>query len=158
MILVCGDLAADQRLLEDVHRLQEQRPLDPEARDQLGQPRIAREPREHRVEIVERVADLVDRSLDRLAQRAVRGERVLLEEAPDRVSRAEEVVVGRAGLLVGREHRDGLGAKRVHQLIGARDQRVTCGGVDEPLEDEEAVALVVVSRVHRDSVRSDAVP
>ena len=133
---MCGPLA-------DVHRLEEPRVVEPDVGGHLGQGRLPREGGEGRVEVVQRVADLVDRLLDGLAELAVGPERLLLEEVPDLPAAAEEVVVADALLLVRREDAADLcqiGA--AHQLDGALDQRraVLLGG--EALDDEEAVAVV----------------
>ena len=106
---------------------------------------VAGEVVEERVEVVERVADLVDRQLLGLLQRAVRGERVLLEEEPNLVAGVEEVVVGRAGLLVRREHRDRLGLEGLEQLMGTVDERATRRRVGEPFDDQHPVPLEVVA-------------
>ena len=58
-----GDFAADARLLEDVHRLQEQRLGDAEIGYQLFDCRRARELIKHRIKVVQRVADLINRLL-----------------------------------------------------------------------------------------------
>jgi len=74
---VTGDLAADERILEDVHRLYQERLLDPEIGDHSGERRIPGEPRERRVEVVEGVADLVDRRRLGLPQLTAREKRLL---------------------------------------------------------------------------------
>jgi hypothetical protein len=61
--------------------------------------RIARKRFEHRIEVVHRVADLVDRQRLGLLQLAVRAEGFLLEEAAHRVVRAEEPGVAGAFLV-----------------------------------------------------------
>jgi hypothetical protein len=63
-------LAADSRLLEDVHRLQQQRFCQADRVCDRGQSGIAREPGEHWVEIVKCVTDLVERQLERLPKPA----------------------------------------------------------------------------------------
>ena len=81
-VLVAAHLAADVRLLEDVHRLQRQRVDETEVGGDLGESGLVGEPLELVVEVVLGVADLVDAQLLRLRQLAVGAERVLLEEAP----------------------------------------------------------------------------
>jgi hypothetical protein len=84
-VLMADHLAADPRLLEDVHRLQQQRRNDAEPRDQRRELRPAREAREGRIEVVQGMADLVDRGGLALAQPAALVECLLLEEEPDLV-------------------------------------------------------------------------
>ena len=69
-------LAADAGLLEDVHRLEQRRVGEAEVVDDLGERRRCGEKRvEHRVEVVLRVADLVDRPLLRDGAARRRGRR-----------------------------------------------------------------------------------
>src|SRR6185437_600254 len=92
--------------------------------------RRARERVEDRIEIVERVADLVERGA------------VLLEEERDALRRVEEVVVGAARLLVGREDRDALRRREaLDERGGAGAERVARGGIDEAGQDGETVAI-----------------
>ena len=80
-------LAADSRLLEDVHGLIHERPRDAELERERVQPRTVGEPFEDRVEIVQRVPDLVDRELLRSAKCARPVECLLLEEAANLIAR-----------------------------------------------------------------------
>ena len=59
-VLVAADLAADVRLLEDVHRLDRQRVSHPDRRGDVGKLGRVAERLEHGVEVVHGVADLVD--------------------------------------------------------------------------------------------------
>ncbi len=95
VIGVADDLAADARLLEDVHGLQEQR---------LGHADVFRDGRELRsaaecvedgIEVVHRVAELVEREMRLAAQAAFAVESILLEEAADRLAARQEVTLGR---------------------------------------------------------------
>ena len=140
---VAGHLAADAGLLEDVHRLQQQRPADADAVDQPGQRRRAREGGEDRVEIVQRMADLVDRQRLGLAHPARIVEGLLLEEEADLVAGAGEVVIRRMAMAGGREDRRDAGeVGRVDQAVGALDQPLAAVGRDEFLEQQVAVALI----------------
>ncbi len=58
-VLVATDFAADERLLEDVHRLHEPRIDDAEIRDEPGHAGRPREAIELTIEIVHPVADLL---------------------------------------------------------------------------------------------------
>ncbi|MEI2756014.1 MAG: hypothetical protein V9F46_06100 [Chitinophagaceae bacterium] len=102
-VLVPADLAADTGLLEDVHRLPDQGLGQPSVPRHLRQRFPARELVEHRVEVMHRVADLVDRQRLVLPQFPVRVEGLFLEEAAHLVGRAHEVGVDLALLLVGGE-------------------------------------------------------
>ena len=55
-----GDFAADVRLLEDVHRLQQERLVNSQIRDEFFDFVPPREFREHWIEIVQRMTNLVD--------------------------------------------------------------------------------------------------
>ncbi len=81
-----GNFAANARLLENVHRLQQQRVSDAEISYELFDFGCARKVVERWIQIVERVADLVDRLLLTLPQRAIRKEGVLFEEETNLVS------------------------------------------------------------------------
>ena len=54
-----------------------------------------------RIEIVQRVADFIDRKLLALAQFAIRPERFLLKKETDPVARREKVIIARARLFAG---------------------------------------------------------
>ena len=80
--------AADVRLLEDIHGLKQQRLRQPQARDQFGQGRLPGEALEDRVQVVQRMADLVDRQFLGLAQLPIPVEGLLLEK--NRISPPED--------------------------------------------------------------------
>ncbi|EAU69750.1 conserved hypothetical protein [Stigmatella aurantiaca DW4/3-1] len=124
-VLVAGDFAADVGLLEDVHGLQEERAGQSQLRGQRRQLGRAREPVEHRLQVVQRMADLVDGQRLRLSEGTVWPEGVLFEEEADLVSRGQEVGIRRAGLLVGGEDGAGLGLEAGHQLLGPVFQGIT---------------------------------
>ena len=84
-VLVPADLGADPRLLEEVHGLQQQRLGETQGLRQLGQPRLARDAIEDRIEVVQRMADLVQGQRHRLVGR------LLLEEEADRATRFLEI-------------------------------------------------------------------
>jgi hypothetical protein len=95
-------------------------------------PGLAREAIEHRVEIVQRVADLVQ---------LIR--RLLLEEEADVAARLQEVAVARMALVAGREDRPSrAGIEACHQLARARLQGVAGGGGHEIRQHQEAVAPI----------------
>ena len=71
----------------------------------LGQAPAAGERSEHRVEVVQRVPDLVDRQLLRLAQLPGLVEGVGLEEESDLVAGIEELAVLAVPAFAGLEHR-----------------------------------------------------
>ncbi len=159
-VLVPAHFAADVRLLEDVHRLVQQRLLDAELDGELVQLRVVRERLEDRIEIVHRVPDLVDRELLRLPQHAALVERLLFEEAADRLARAQEVLLGlRLRFVLGRENRARLGwIERLDDLAGARAQRGDRARRFEPGDDDEAVGLEAASQrrsgLHPGTVRA----
>ena len=99
------DLAADQRLLEDVHALQGESIVQPDVGGDAGQLRAVRELLEGRVEVVHRVPDLVDAQFFRRAWSAVFVERLLLEEAPHTGTGSKELAVADPLLFAGREDR-----------------------------------------------------
>ena len=137
------DLAADVRLLEDVHRLQCQRVDEAEVGGDLGEPGLVGEPLELVVEVVLGVADLVDAQFLRLRQVAVGTERILLEEAPHGRPAGQELTVRHPFLLVGGEHRADLARlPGIDDVDGALAEALPIGGSDELRHDEETVALV----------------
>jgi len=143
-VLVAMHLAADARLLEDVHRLDQQRPRQADRPGDPGEPRIAREPVEHRVEIVQGVADLVQRQLLGLAQPPLGVEGVGLEEEADLVAGFEEVAVAAVALVVGAENRgDARRVEGIDQLGHPPAQRRAGGSGGEAVDDEEALAFPV---------------
>jgi hypothetical protein len=150
-VLVAAHLAADVRRLEDVHRLDQ--PWIDEA-EILGERRErgrARERGEGRVEVVQGVADLVQREGLGPAQRAGLVERARLEEEADLVARREEVRVGRERLVRGREdggHPGGI--ERGDERPRAGDQGVARLGRDEVLDQQEAVARVARALLGRE--------
>ena len=98
-VLVPADLAADMRLLEEVHRLQQQRLAEAQRPRQLGQARLARDAVEDGIEIVQRMADLVQRQRHRLVGR------LLLEEEADGAAQFLEIAVAGMALVARREDR-----------------------------------------------------
>src|SRR4051794_31012947 len=89
------------------------------------------------------MADLVYREPLLDGEPARRVERALLEEEPDLVAGAEEVLVARARLLARGEDRDVLRRVEVfEQRGGATPQTVAYFGRGEAFEDEESVPLV----------------
>lgn len=87
------DLAAKLGLLEDVHRLHGQGPLEPEVPEKGLHFWRPREPAEDGVHVVQSVAHLVDRLVLGLTQVAGLVERILLEEEAHIVCGIEKVVV-----------------------------------------------------------------
>jgi hypothetical protein len=88
---------------------------------------------EDRVEVVQRVANLVDRARLALAQRTGPVERLLLEEEADLVARFEKITVLRVPPAGGREH--GLHRARLEpldQLRHAPPQPLARCAADEP--------------------------
>ena len=125
------------RLLEEVHRLQQQRLAEAQRLRQRGKLRLARDAVEHRIEIVQRMADLVQGQRHRLVGR------LLLEEEADGAARLPEVAVARMALVARREDRARrTGIEGRHQLGGARLQGVAVGRRQEVRQHQEAVALV----------------
>src|SRR5262249_47728735 len=112
---------------------------DAEVLHDLGQSRIAREAVEHGIEIVHRMADLVDRERLVLLQPAFIVERLFLEKATDLVARIEEVVVAGAGLVAGAEDADVARIEGVDDLARALAERRHLFGRFEAVEDKIAV-------------------
>src|SRR5215510_2183216 len=142
-VLMTGDLAADVRLFEDVHRLQEQRLGESQTGADRRQPGLPRKGVEDRVEIVQRVPDFVDRALLGVSQAAVGGESLLFKKEANLVARVEEVIVARSGLLSSRKDRGA--ASRVEiadEIFGAALQSLTLFTSGEVLDHEEPVAFV----------------
>jgi hypothetical protein len=141
---MAADFAADARLLEDVHRLQQQRLGDAQPRHQPGKRRLAREVLEDRVEVVQRMADLVDPARLALLQTAVCLERLLLEEKADLVAGFEKVAILRMALPAGREDGGDLGGlEGLQHLRHAGAQRVALPLRHEARQHQIAVALKV---------------
>ena len=139
------DLAADPRLLEDVHRLQQQRLLRARSRAATAAKlRLAREGREHGIEIVQRVADLVDRQLLRLPQAALLVERIGLEEEADLVAGIEKPPSWAwRWSSVAKTVRTPSGSNPASSSSMRARSRSQAASGDEPLEHEEAVAPIV---------------
>ncbi len=114
----------------------------PRVADQPGERRSAREPLEDRIEVVERMADLVDRALLALPEPAALVERLGLEEEADLIAGLEKIAVLGVVLPRGREDRGHLaGLERLDQLGRPRAQRRAFGVRHEPGQDQIAVAL-----------------
>ena len=75
-----GDFTSNVRLFEDVHGLQQQWFDDPKIRNEPLDGRRSRKPVKDRIEVVERVSDLINRSLLALPQRSVRKKSILFKE------------------------------------------------------------------------------
>ncbi len=149
-ILVADDLAADFRLLEDVHGLEQQRQGDAEVAHQLGQSRPARERFEDRIDVVERMADLVDRALLAVPQPARLVERLPLEEEANLVARFEEIAILCMILPRSRENRRHLARlERLNQLRHPPPQRRALGPRHEPGQDQVAIARESVASAAR---------
>src|SRR5215510_10606914 len=104
-VLMAGDLAADIRLFEDVHRLQDQRFGVAQIAADRRQPRLPRKGVEDLVEIVQRVPDFIDRALLGVSQAAVGSESLFFKKEADLVAGVEKVIVAHAGLLASRKDR-----------------------------------------------------
>src|SRR5215204_3459978 len=86
-ILVPVDLGPDMRLLEEIHGLQQQRPGEAERTREVGKVRSTRDAIEDGIEIVQRMADLVQGQRYRLVGR------LLLEEEADCPARLLEITI-----------------------------------------------------------------
>src|SRR5262249_35261010 len=98
-VLMTRNLAADIRLLEDIHRLNEIRVVKSDGLGHLFDLFTPREAIEDRIEIVQRVTYLVDRLFFPILQRPIRVESILLKEETNLVSGGHEVVVSQSILL-----------------------------------------------------------
>ena len=151
------DLAADVRLLEDVHALHGQRIVEADVGGDLGELAGVAERLEHRVEVVHGVTDLVDAQRLVLHEPPVGVERLGLEEAPDPGAGVDELAVADPLLLVGGEDRAVLARlERGDDLGGPFAQRGTVLGRREVLDRQEAVTPVageLVDGEHAASVR-----
>src|SRR6185503_16650124 len=99
-------LAADMRLFEDVHRLNQQRLIDTQLANQALDLRRPRKLTEGGIEIVESVANLVNGLLLALSQPSIVEKSILFKKEPNLVSRFQEVFVAGARLFVGRKDRN----------------------------------------------------
>jgi hypothetical protein len=142
-VLMPHHLAADARLLEDQHRLHQPRLREAEVGRDRGQPRVAREAAEHRLAIVQRVADLVDGARLVHAQRALRIERLLFEEATHRARGFDERTLAQLRAVARRKHRGVavVGLERGDDLVRAPRQRRDLCARREAGQHEHAVAL-----------------
>src|SRR6266542_788002 len=117
--------ATDARLLEDVHRLQEQRVGNAEIASKLFDFRRSRKAVKDWIEIVQRVADLVNRPLFTLPQCSVRQECILLKEEADLVTRFQEIVIASAVLFVcGEDRNDAPRIKVTNKFFRASAQTI----------------------------------
>jgi hypothetical protein len=145
MVGVADHFPADARLLEDVHRLQQQRRLQADVARDRGKGCRAAECIEHRVEVVHRVAELVEAQVRICAQPAGGVKGVLFEEAADRLAAAQEVLVARVqGAAVGCEDRGLLRrwhvqARQFHRTLA---QREAAWVIDESGKHQETVAPI----------------
>jgi hypothetical protein len=106
-----------------------------------------REALEDRIEIVQRVADLVDRERLGLAQLAAFVEGFLFEEAADGAAGPEEIVVVLGRLVAGREDRAGLARiEGLDEFLGACPQSCDFAVGFEIRHDREAVAREAFSQ------------
>src|SRR5262245_17179770 len=136
-VLVPADLRADVRLLEEVHGLQELRLGKTERCCQLRDPRLARAAVEHRIEVVQGMADLVQ------SQRHGLVRRLLLEEEADGAAGLLEVAVLGMTLVAGREDcADRARIEARHQLGRACLQGIAIGRRQEVAQDQKAVACI----------------
>src|SRR5262249_32603125 len=125
-VLMACDLAADIRLFEDVHRLQEQRLGVTQIAADRRQPRLPRKGVEDRVEIVQRVTDFIDRALLGVSQGDAGGESLFFKKEADLVAGVEEVIVAHAGLLASRKDRGSSSRVEIaDELFGAALQSLT---------------------------------
>src|SRR5260370_26973016 len=137
-ILVPSDFGADLRLLEEVHRLQQQRLHQAQCPCQRGQSRLARNAVEDRIEIVQRMADLVQRQRHRLVGRS------LFEEEADGATRLLEIAIAGVALVARRKDRAHWARVEArHQLRRPVLQGVAIGRRQKAFQHEEAVARII---------------
>src|ERR1051325_5056948 len=110
--------------------------MDAEIGDQLFERGCPREAREDGIKLMQRVADLVNRTRFALAQAARFVERLCFKEETNLIARREKVFVARARLLVRREDRDDARIETFNQLFRARTQRRAVRRVDEIFKQE----------------------
>mmetsp|Transcript_1185 Transcript_1185/g.4631 ORF Transcript_1185/g.4631 Transcript_1185/m.4631 type:complete len:305 (+) Transcript_1185:45-959(+) len=123
-VLVRRDLAADARVLEDVHALHRRGLGHAQGPQELAHLRGPRERAERRVDVVHGVSDLVDGLGLRLSQfPGALVEGVLLEEEGEVVAAVQEVRVAGALLVLRREDgsRDGGWVEGFHELVRAAE-------------------------------------
>ena len=125
-VLVPPHLAPDGRLLEDEHRLPHLRLLHTQVTHHGRQVFPVGEGVKHRVEVVQGMADLVDRQVLGLLQSPILGKRLFFKEAVNALRRGQEGLVGAQPCLV-------VGGKHARSPIGAtlrvkvrHDLRRTC--------------------------------
>src|SRR5687767_12468154 len=142
--------AADVRLFEDVHRLQQQRLVKTEHGGEFPYIRIAREATKHGIEIVKSVSDLVDRLFLGILERAIGIEGVLFEEETNLVAGSEEVIIRQTILFVRRENRNNFRRiKRINQLLSTRAQNIAIVVGGEVFDHEKAVGGVLFYKLLR---------
>ena len=145
-VLVPLHLTTDAGLLEDQHRLPQHGLLQAQVMGQFGQLGPARELVEHRVQVVQRMADLVDRQGLGLAQPAPRVESLFFEEALNAFGRGQKGRIGAApGLVLGREHAAvGAGIEVGHDLLATGHQGLDLLVRLEPRQQQEALLSELV--------------
>src|SRR5215510_13922234 len=142
-VLMACDLAADVRLFEDVHRLQEQRIGVAQIAADRRQPRLPRKGVEDGVEVVQRMPDFIDRALLGVSQAAVGIESLFFKKVADLVAGVEEVIVAHAGLLASRKDRDAASRVKIaDELFGPALQSLTLFAAGEVFNYEEPVVFV----------------
>jgi len=145
VVRVADDFAADARLLEYVHGLQEARLRHADVFGDSGELGSPAECVEDRVEVVHRVAELVEREMRFAAQPPLAVEGILLEEAADRLAARQEITLGRVAhpAVRGKDRR--LAGRRqvlAREQERALAQREAAFSVHEIRQDQEAVPLV----------------
>src|ERR1700752_4298326 len=138
-VLMTRHFAADVRLFEYIHRLQEQRIPDSEPPCYFLHLLTTREAIEDRIEIMQGMSDLIDRLFLHILQSTIGVESVLFEEETNLIAGGEEVIIGSSVLFVRRK--DGYNFRRIKFMDhrrGTLAQLVACSSIGKTLDYEEA--------------------
>ena len=142
-ILMPAYFATDLGLLEDVHGLHERRRGVVDGGERISEEGRAAESAEVRLEVVERMADLVDRAGLVAIQRATRVESVLLQETVHALARFDEVSIPVTILMLRAEHAAiRLGVEVADDALRRRAERREDFRREHVLEHDVAVPCV----------------
>ena len=142
-VLVPAHFAADAGLFEDVHRLPQLRLCQPQPGGHRRERRAVREGVKHRVQVMQGMADLVDRQRLGPAQLAGGVKGLLFKEAAHLVARAQKIIVRCAALRLGGENAGPLARlKSLDYLLRASSEQRQLGGWLEARQHQKTVLLV----------------
>jgi len=149
-ILVPAHFAADLRLLEDIHGLPQLGRFETDLAQGLGKHRQPAKPGEFRHEVMQGMADLVDRVLLRPVQCPVFRQCIFLEETMHRFCRVDEVLIAIFVPVFGTENTVMFTWIKIGNDIvrGSANGRQICS-CNSLLDDNEAIFLEFCSHSFR---------